>query len=543
MKLKVCILVVAVIVILCAQAAVAIHMYVDPVNGDDSNDGFSWETAVKTITRASQASHIHLAEGTFSEATGEVFPIVFTHGLCLLSGQGYEKTIIDAGGSTRIMDCGQVGECTMTGLTIRRKGTVPCSDISGAAITLPSVKAHFEHVWFADFYNIPIFRGLHDATFTGCRFSGGRDCLFYHEDSDDDVASLVMTDCVFEYSWEPEEKNCSFQPDFAPDVGFHLEMKSCRFSSLGGTPEILFAPGLWFYITNCSFEGCDLLLSTGANWNPHGCIRGCSFRSSTVTTRLTEYCHVYVCAGSCDILLCAFDPESSLVIEQGNVSMWSSWFPVIAIIEDSYVENYFSMQNVHMEDPRFVHGPLGSCYLSNIDSGQEVSSPCLDVAPAAWWEAYSHLGPPPEGSTTRTDGVPDEAPFDIGYHYPSVPPPPPKVGIATDRAEYAAGDEMTVSMSYENRGVKVEGAVYFAFGPESLDWLVFWPWMTFVPTPYFEGTLWSGVSYPNLPSTMHTIPENLAPGSYLWLGAVLNADGSFASDIALCPVTIQAAGR
>ena len=150
---------------------------------------------------------------------------------------------------------------------------------------------------------------------------------------------------------------------------------------------------------------------------------------------------------------------------------------------------------------------------------------------------------PPEGSTTRTDGVPDEPPYDIGYHYPSVPPPPPKVAIRTDRAEYAPGDEMTVSMSYENRGVKVEGAIYFAFGPESLDWLVFWPWMTVVPTPYFEGTLWSGVSYPNLPSTTHTIPDSLAPGGYLWLGAVLNADGSFASDIALRPVTIQAAGR
>ena len=134
--------------------------------------------------------------------------------------------------------------------------------------------------------------------------------------------------------------------------------------------------------------------------------------------------------------------------------------------------------------------------------------------------------------------MPDEWPYDIGYHYPSVPPPPPKVSVKTDRTEYLHGEEMTVYPSYENRGVKVEGAIYFAFGPESLEWLIFWPWMTFVPTPFAEGTLWSGVSYPNLPPTTHTIPGSLAPGHYFWLGAVLSADGAFASDIALWPVTI-----
>ena len=140
--------------------------------------------------------------------------------------------------------------------------------------------------------------------------------------------------------------------------------------------------------------------------------------------------------------------------------------------------------------------------------------------------------------TTRTDGVPDEYPYDLGYHYPSLPPPLPSVSIRTDRAEYAAGEEMQAFMSYENRGVKVEGAIYFAFGPDTLDWLIYWPWMTFVPTPWVEGTLWSGVSYRNLPPTTHTIPDSLTPGGYLWLGAVLSFDGTFASDIALWPVTI-----
>ncbi|MBN1593552.1 MAG: hypothetical protein JW941_09960, partial [Candidatus Coatesbacteria bacterium] len=70
----------------------------------------------------------------------------------------------------------------------------------------------------------------------------------------------------------------------------------------------------------------------------------------------------------------------------------------------------------------------------------------------------------------------------------------------------------------------------------------YWPWMTFIPTPYVEGTLYSGISYPNLPSTTHTIPEGLAPGTYYWLGAVIASDGSFASDIAIWPVEINGEG-
>ena len=46
--------VLAVIVILCSQAAHAIDIYADPVNGNDANDGLSWQTALKTMTRASE---------------------------------------------------------------------------------------------------------------------------------------------------------------------------------------------------------------------------------------------------------------------------------------------------------------------------------------------------------------------------------------------------------------------------------------------------------------------------------------------------------
>jgi hypothetical protein len=64
------------------------------------------------------------------------------------------------------------------------------------------------------------------------------------------------------------------------------------------------------------------------------------------------------------------------------------------------------------KDPLFAAGPDGDCYLSCAAAGQESDSPCLDAGIStlisAWLNGYT---------TTRTDGVPDTAPDDIGYHY------------------------------------------------------------------------------------------------------------------------------
>jgi hypothetical protein len=66
-------------------------------------------------------------------------------------------------------------------------------------------------------------------------------------------------------------------------------------------------------------------------------------------------------------------------------------------------------------NPRFVDGPEGPYYLSQIAAGQTVNSPCLDAG---------HPRSPMIIGTTRTDGVQDSGRVDIGYHYP----------VADDRA-------------------------------------------------------------------------------------------------------------
>ncbi len=59
-------------------------------------------------------------------------------------------------------------------------------------------------------------------------------------------------------------------------------------------------------------------------------------------------------------------------------------------------------------DPLFVTGPWGDYYLSQTAAGQAQQSPCVDAGDPA-------TALPP--GTTRTDGSPDTAPVDMGYHY------------------------------------------------------------------------------------------------------------------------------
>jgi hypothetical protein len=59
------------------------------------------------------------------------------------------------------------------------------------------------------------------------------------------------------------------------------------------------------------------------------------------------------------------------------------------------------------EDPLYVTGSGGSIYLSQTAAGQPETSPCIDTGYSMF-----HLN-----GTTRTDGISDRFPTDIGYHF------------------------------------------------------------------------------------------------------------------------------
>ncbi len=76
--------------------------YVDAINGNDSASGTSPASAWKTITHAVIAvppggvETIHIAEGVYSESTGEVFPIRPAPGQQLIGAQGAQRPILQS---------------------------------------------------------------------------------------------------------------------------------------------------------------------------------------------------------------------------------------------------------------------------------------------------------------------------------------------------------------------------------------------------------------------------------------------------------------
>ncbi|MBN2207728.1 MAG: DUF1565 domain-containing protein [Candidatus Coatesbacteria bacterium] len=541
------------IVLLCAQIALGIDLYVDPINGDDSRDGLSWQTALKTMTRASQIESgpgcLFLGEGVFSVDSGEVFPISLTQ-TTQIRGISPEKTLIAVGNppETIIWTDWRVPTATMSNITFF--STLPGETDYGWEPFVVRVYAdiayedllYMRRVGFVAFVPDPhgltlIERGSHswDTRIEECCFLNCEG-LMLADESYNALLNVSISDCLI----QPVARGEYDYSGLGVDVSYNLTVSNCVFRGTVDQPVFFIygTTGRRCRIINCLWQSVRFQYESHA-LDPEGPLMGGSTFRDSVFSFLGAWHHGGY--SSTDIVASIFDGQSYIEIKDGVITADSSYVENSAILH-----GYAALEETNgitCWGPAFAEGPLGGSYLSNVESGQEETSLLVDALDAHvisfYWELFDDDWPP-SGSTTRTDGVPDEARYDLGYHYPSVPPPAPGVTVRTDRTEYPVGDEMQASMTYENRGVKVEGAIDFAFGPDTLDWLIFWPWMTFIPTPWVWGTLWSGVSYQNLPPTTHTIPGGLAPGRYLWLGAVLASDGTFASDIALWPVTITA---
>lgn len=94
--------------------------------------------------------------------------------------------------------------------------------------------------------------------------------------------------------------------------------------------------------------------------------------------------------------------------EYWDIHVWSSDSLSVDSCIIGTIDGGVDMEHsCYQDDPLFISGPLGDHYLSQIASGQDEDSPCLDS------------GNPelPINGTTRTDHVPDSGVVDTGFHY------------------------------------------------------------------------------------------------------------------------------
>ncbi len=94
-------------------SSVTTTYYVDPVNGDDSNsgsEGLPFKTITHAVDVAISGETINLASGTYSEATGEIFPIGISEDLTIIGND----SIIDSSDSSHDHNTLEVNDCSIS---------------------------------------------------------------------------------------------------------------------------------------------------------------------------------------------------------------------------------------------------------------------------------------------------------------------------------------------------------------------------------------------------------------------------------------------
>ncbi|MBM3324267.1 MAG: right-handed parallel beta-helix repeat-containing protein, partial [Calditrichaeota bacterium] len=177
-----------------------------------------------------------------------------------------------------------------------------------------------------------------------------------------------------------------------------------------------------FCSENCSPTFRNCILSDNHATGSGGGV-GCLSNSSPTFTNCTlsgnsayndgggVVCYIQASPSFVNCILWVNTPEQIFLNDGGSVQ-----------VSYSDVQGGWSGTGNINADPLFVSGPDGPYYLSQIIAGQGVQSPCVDT------------GDPSSSvieGTTRTDGVQDAWPVDMGYHYRTFTSPPMNAGFVT----------------------------------------------------------------------------------------------------------------
>jgi hypothetical protein len=116
--------------------------YVNSATGNNSNSGRSPGSAFKTVTHALNfargGAQIVIAEGVYSAATGETFPLKASEEISAISGAGPSLTTLldDTEGEGAVL--GSSGPKEIRGLTLKRESQRSCDSCSGMSLSVRS---------------------------------------------------------------------------------------------------------------------------------------------------------------------------------------------------------------------------------------------------------------------------------------------------------------------------------------------------------------------------------------------------------------------
>jgi parallel beta-helix repeat protein/predicted outer membrane repeat protein len=321
-------------------------IYVDGASGQDTNDGLTWETAVKTIQKGLDLAPatgwtVLVADGTYTGAGNK--DLDFNgKAIHLKSVGGAENCIIDCENSGRgfYFHSGETANSVVEGFTIRNgafgAGGAVCCDHSSPTIINCTISGNSAYLGGALFCGGSSPSGSSSPTITNCTFSGN---------SAEENGGAVFCS----YSSSPTITNCTFSGNSASSGG---AVGCIDYSS----PTI----------TNCTFSG-NSASSGGAVY--------CDSSSPTITNSI-----MWSNSAALGNEIYVYNSLASVTLSNSDVTSGGYGGITGNITENSCI---------HL-DPLFFDAGNGNYHL-------QAGSPCIDAGDSSLV---------PEGITTDLDGNP-----------------------------------------------------------------------------------------------------------------------------------------
>ncbi|HPQ39715.1 MAG TPA: right-handed parallel beta-helix repeat-containing protein, partial [bacterium] len=395
-------------------------------DGDDANDGLSWDNPFQTLQRAASAvvgtvEHpvtIHVENGVYSPSqTGEIFPVAMLD-FVRIQGEDPDFTILDAEQTSPVFFAAFDDYCSVSGIHatngmngLRALQSSPlfqnCRITAGAGSGVDSRQGSLDMV-----DTEVSTHGLNGFSIYGTRVN-----LTNCAVEDNGRHGIYGSGCDLFLS------GCSIRQNHAVDDGGGMslsestaELAGCRI--MDNTAD---ASGGGIHCTRETtliLNNCIIANNTAGD---DGGGLYCVFDSIITMAHSTITGNTSVRSGGGISLVfdCIFTATDCILWgdEPSEIREFES--PDMTITFCDIQGGQAGTGNIDA-DPRFISGPMGNYYLSQIEAGQGWDSPCINAGSIPATDAcfqMAHGSICMDSMTTRTDQVTDDGTVNIGAHY------------------------------------------------------------------------------------------------------------------------------
>lgn len=381
-----------------------------------------YPTIQEGIDAAVVGDTVEVASGTYSQSTGEQFPIVMKEGIVVRAAIKGTLPVVNASGSNaNVLTCTDISKGSGTiieGLHLTGGGRHPILDRRGGGIGLDNASPLITDC---------IIEG-NEAT-----HGGGIDCTG-HADALIINCVIINNSCTsngggihsYDYA-NPLVYNCTIEHNYAGlcGGGYFAAINSSPFIAHceivdnvaeGGGGGLHTGNRTETTVVNCLIAGNE---AKGNNYDGGGGLRFLCASDVTIYHCTIANNQAAIGAGVACMSPGAHVTMFGCILWDNGAEEIADEFGVLTV-RYSDIRNGYEGEGNFTEDPLFASGPQGAYYLQQTATGHPEDSPCLDAGPLlaekycfeTSWSTFCF-----DQLTTRLDLIGDEDYVDLGYHY------------------------------------------------------------------------------------------------------------------------------